>query len=80
MLRKRFMMQMKIKAMTSEARASAWIVGSLPVLVSIATMFLSPGYMNILWEDYRGNIAFMIAMGMLTSGVLIMKQMGKFEI
>lgn len=79
-LRKRYMMQMKIKAMTSEARASAWIVGSLPVIVSIATLVMSPGYMDILWEDYRGNIAFASAVGMLFLGVWTMKRMAKFEI
>ena len=78
-LRKRHMMQMKIKAMTSEARASAWIVGSLPVIVSIAVNLLSPGYQDVLIDDYRGNIALGTAVGMLVGGVWLMGRMAKFE-
>ncbi len=79
-LRKRFTMQMKIKAMTSEARASAIIVGSLPFLVSAATQVMSPGYLDLLWEDRRGTRMLMIAGGMLWFGVTSMKRMAKFEI
>ena len=79
-LRKRHMMKMKIKSMTSEARASAWIVGSLPVIVSAAVNVMSPGYQDILISDYRGNIALLIAIGMLVFGVWIMARMAKFEL
>lgn len=78
-LRRRFMMQMKIKAMTSEARASAWIVGSLPIIVAVAVSILSPGYMNILFEDYRGNMALGGAACLLIGGVWVMGRMAKFE-
>lgn len=79
-LRKRHMMQMKIKAMTSEARASAWIVGSLPIIVSIAVSVMSPGYLDFLFDDYRGNIALGVATGMLVTGVWVMGRMAKFDL
>lgn len=79
-LRKRFTMKMKIKAMTSEARASAIIVGSLPFFVSAATQVMSPGYLNLLWEDKRGTHMLMLAAGMLWLGVTTMKRMAKFEL
>lgn len=79
-LRRRFMMQMKIKAMTSEARASAWIVGSLPVIVSIVVLLMSPGYMDVLFDDFRGNMALGGAVCLLCSGVWVMCRMAKFEI
>lgn len=79
-LRRRFMMQMKIKAMTSEARASAWIVGSLPVMVSLAVTVMSPGYLDVLFDDYRGNMALGGAICLLASGVWVMGRMAKFDI
>jgi tight adherence protein B len=79
-LRRRFMMQMKVKAMTSEARASAWIIGSLPIIVGIAVSVMSPGYMNIMFEDYRGNMALAGAICLLSSGVWIMGRMAKFDV
>src|SRR5690606_10394833 len=45
-LRGRFMMQMKIKAMSSEARASTYIVAALPVFVFCAVSLMSPDYMK----------------------------------
>src|SRR3546814_10898698 len=43
-IRKRHQMQQKVRAMASEARASAWIVGALPVLLFGALMVLNPDY------------------------------------
>ncbi len=79
-LRRRYMMQMKIKAMTSEARASAWIIGALPILVGIAVSIMSPGYMDILFNDYRGNLALGGAVCLLSGGVWVMGRMAKFDL
>jgi tight adherence protein B len=79
-IRERQMMKLKIKAMSSEARASAWIVGSLPFLVGIALFFMSPDYANLLFDDIRGNFALLAATGSVFTGVMIMKKMGNFEI
>jgi tight adherence protein B len=79
-IRKRYMMKMKIRAMTSEARASSIIIGVLPFIVSLAVMVISPGYLNPLIDDYRGNVSLIIASGMLVFGIWIMNRMAKFEI
>ncbi len=79
-LRGRFIMQMKIKALSSEARASAMIIGALPFLVIGALAVLSPKYMQPLINDYRGNIAAAIAAGMMITGMFVMNRMTKFEI
>lgn len=79
-LRSRYIMQMKIKAMSSEARASAYIIGALPFVVVAAVMAVSPKYMTPLWEDYRGNIALGIAVCMMTFGGWIMRRMTQFQI
>lgn len=79
-LRQRFMMHMKVKALSSEARASSVIVGALPFLVMAALLVVSPGYLNPLVNDYRGNIAAGVAAGMLCFGVWVMNHMAKFEI
>lgn len=79
-IRERHMMKMKIKAMSSEARASAWIVGALPFLVIIALKFINPEYLEPLFEDTRGNIAGMIGLSSLGMGIFVMKKMASFEI
>ena len=79
-LRKRFMMRMKIKSMSSEAKASAIIVGALPFVVILALLFVSPAYLDPLINDPRGHIADAIAVMMMGAGIGIMIKMTKFEI
>jgi tight adherence protein B len=79
-LRKRLMMRLKIKAMTSEARASSMIIGSLPFIVTIAVSVMSPDYIKPLFNDYRGNYAAFTAAGLLFLGIWSMNRMAKFEI
>lgn len=79
-LRKRYMMRMKIKAMSSEAKASAMIVGSLPFIVIAALTFVAPDYLNPLIETSSGNIAAGCAALSLTLGITIMIKMSQFEI
>lgn len=79
-LRKREMMQLKIKALTSEARASAWILASLPFLVAAGAQFMNPDFLRPLVDDPRGNTAVMIAAGLLITGVWVMRRLARFEI
>lgn len=56
MMRKRRAMRLKAKATTSEVRASAYILGSMPFLIVIALLVLSPDYLQPLFHDPRGHI------------------------
>jgi tight adherence protein B len=79
-LRKRAQMKLKIKAMSSESKASAYIVGSLPFVVFGLVWFINPSYMNGFFVDERlivAGIGGMIWMGL---GALIMAKMVRFEI
>ncbi len=79
-LRQRHVMKLKIKALSSEAKASAIIVGSLPFVVFVALQMMSPDYLIPLFDDVRGNMAGIGALASLGIGVFIMTQMTKFEI
>lgn len=79
-IRARAMMKLKIKAITSEARMSAYIVGFLPFFVTGALLMISPNYIDPIFNDIRGNIAGLIALAMFGSGMFIMFRMAKFEI
>jgi tight adherence protein B len=79
-LRKRRQMKLKVKALSSEARASAYIIGSLPFLMFIGLSAMSPDYMTILFADRRGNMVLGMAIGSLLTGVMTMIKMGKLEI
>jgi tight adherence protein B len=79
-LRKRKQMKMKVRALSSEARASAYIVGSLPFLMFIGLFFINPDQMNILFNDPRGNLVLGMAVSSLLTGVGVMVKMGKLEV
>ena len=80
MLRQRQIMKLKIRALSSEARASAMIVGSLPFLVFAALSIISPDYLDPLYDDYRGNMALIGVIGTLMFGSFVMYRMTQFEI
>ena len=78
-LRDRKKMKAKIQAMSMEAKASATIIGSLPICVGALVWLTSPDYIELLWTTDLGR--FMIAgcamwMGM---GIFVMKQMINFD-
>lgn len=79
-IRARATMKMKIRAITSEARMSAYIVGALPFMVALVLTFISPGYLNVLFDDPRGNIMLASALTSFTFGMFVMRKMGRFEI
>lgn len=80
MLRQRHMMKLKIGALSSEARASAYIIGALPFVVFMILQVVSPQYLQPLFDDERGNRALMGACLSLGMGAFIMKRMTQLEI
>jgi tight adherence protein B len=79
-LRSRAQMKLKIRAMSSESKASAYIVGSLPFLVFGAIMFINPDYMSKFFSDDRLIVAGLGAGVWMGIGVFMMSKMISFEI
>ena len=55
-LRERKKMKGKIKAMSTEATASAGIIGALPIVVMVVVYLTSPDYITLLWTERLGQI------------------------
>ena len=79
-LRKRMQMKLKINAMSSESKASAYIIGSLPFLVFGIIYFMNPTYMGSFFTDTRLIIAAIGGGIWMSIGVFIMAKMINFEI
>ncbi len=79
-LRKRAQMKLKIKAMSSEAKASAWIVGSLPFIVFLLINWMNADYLAAFFTDERLMIAGAGGLMWMGIGVFIMAKMVNFEI
>ncbi|MFN3863019.1 MAG: type II secretion system F family protein [Erythrobacter sp.] len=79
-LRKRAQMKLKIKAMSSESKASAYIVGSLPFIVFAMIMWVNPEYIGGFFTDDRLIVAGLGGLCWMGIGVFIMAKMVNFEI
>jgi tight adherence protein B len=79
-LRERKNMQAKIKAMSSEAKTSAMIIGAMPFLVSGALFLTAPDYMTLLFTTMTGKIVLAGCAMWMGTGTLIMRKMINFEI
>jgi tight adherence protein B len=78
-LRDRKKMKTKIKSVSSEAKTSAYIIGSLPFFVSGMVWFTSPKYMEILWTTQSGQIALGCCAVWMGIGIFVMKNMINFD-
>ena len=79
-LRKRRQIVLKVKAMSSEAKASAIIIGSLPFVIFGILLLLNPGYVMQLFEDSRGLMMVGAGLASMMTGIAIMAKLVKFEI
>lgn len=80
LIRRRRQLRLKIKAMSSEARASAMIIGSLPFIMFTLLMLVNSAYMMTLFESLRGEIMLGVAITWMGIGWATMTKMIHFEI
>jgi tight adherence protein B len=78
-LRDRLRMQMKIKALSSEAKTSAMVLASLPPGVMSMVYLSSPDYILPLFNTTIGNFMLGIGAFWMATGVLVMKKMINFK-
>ena len=79
-LRKRSQMKLKIKAMSSESKASAYIIGALPFIVFGLIWFINGSYMQNFFVEPRLIAAGIGGIIWMSIGAFIMAQMINFEI
>lgn len=78
-LRDRKKMKAKIQAMSMEAKASAMIIGSLPICVGVLVYLTSPDYIELLWTTQLGRVMIACCAAWMSIGVFVMKKMINFD-
>jgi tight adherence protein B len=78
-LRDRKKMKMKIVAMSQEAKASAGIIGALPIVVMGLVYLTSPNYISLLWTEPHGRLMLAASAVWMFFGVMVMKKMINFD-
>ena len=79
-IRSRYKLARKVRALSSEAKTSAFIIGSLPVVVATGIYFLNPDHIMILTEFPLGRFLLGLAAVWMIIGVIIMKVMINFKV
>ncbi len=78
-LRARKLMREKIKALSSEATASAFIIGCMPPAVMGLVLVTTPSYMMTMFTDPRGNVMLMGGAIWMSIGIFVMRRMINFK-
>jgi tight adherence protein B len=78
-LRERLKMQGKIKAMSMEAKASAVIIGALPIVVMGLVYISSPDYISLLFTEPLGNMILAASAIWMGIGIFVMRKMVNFD-
>lgn len=77
LIRERLKLRLSIRALTAEARASAWVLGLLPFFLGGALFLLSPDYLDPLLYDPTGRKMLVYGLMLMAFGILWMKQLSK---
>ncbi|QTD34110.1 type II secretion system F family protein [Pseudomonas fluorescens] len=65
----------QLRALTGETRMTAWVLGSLPVILVSYFMLTNPGYMLGMWNDPGGRTMLIVAVVLQVSGCLALWRM-----
>lgn len=79
-LRDRKKLKAKIAALSSEAKASASIIGALPFVVGGLVYLTSPAYMRLLWTTTTGQFVMGVCAMWMGLGIFVMQKMVNFDI
>jgi tight adherence protein B len=75
MIRKRFELHLKVRALSAEGRFSAIILFALPIVVGGILYKMNPDYMSTLFTDPMGQKMLMVGSFLMVTGAIIMKRM-----
>ena len=78
-LRDRVTLGLKVKALSSEAKSSAWIIGLLPFAMGGLIYLMQPSYISVLWTTGTGKVLLAGVAFWMSIGTLIMRQMVNFK-
>jgi len=79
-IRERFKMRRKVRALASEGRASAMILSSLPLLLMLIIHIVAPDFYGAVWNEDLTKKVLMAAGGWMLFGNFIMYRMVNFRI
>jgi len=75
LIRKRFELQLKVRALSAEGRFSGIILFCLPILLGVLLFQMNPEYMGLLFTDPIGQTLVMVGSFLMVTGAFVMKRL-----
>lgn len=79
-MRARIKLRGKIRTLSSEGRASAWILGSLPFVLAALLWITNPGYISLLWTTSQGQDLLILGIVLLIVGLFVLNRLVKIKV
>lgn len=79
-IRKRKYLRMKIKALASEGRATAWVLGSMPFVEAGLILLVAPDHLTPLFNTSLGNTILGVTGAVVATGIFIVRQMVNIKV
>ncbi len=79
-IRQRFVFKGKVRALTSEAKFSAWILGGLPFMVAGLLLWMRPAYLKPLVTDPFGQLLLAYCLVSFVLGIFVMRELSKVDV
>ncbi len=79
-IRQRRQLKMKIRALSSEGRATAWIIGGLVVLLTVTIHVIAPHHLDPLWVTSAGHKTLITIGSLMVLGVFLIRKIIDVEV
>ncbi|HCD36331.1 MAG TPA: pilus assembly protein TadB [Chlorobium sp.] len=79
-IRHRIKLRGKIRILSSEGRASGWVLGSMPFVLMAVLSLINPEYIAQLWTTPQGNTMMMIGAGLMSVGFVVLKRIVQIKV
>jgi tight adherence protein B len=79
-VRERFKILRQVRVHTAHGRLTGYVLLALPVVLSMALMFINPEHMNLLFRERMGQMLLMVAIGMQVIGYFWIRHVVKIEV
>jgi len=79
-MRERIKLCGKVRTLSSEGRASAWILGSMPFVLTGILTLINPAYISILWTTHQGQTLILIGGGLMVVGFFLINRIIQIKV
>ncbi len=79
-IRQRRQLKLRIRALSAEGRATAWIIGGLVVALTLTINIIAPEHLSPLWHTESGNHTVLVIVLLMLTGVLLIRRIIDVEV